>query len=146
MDRPVLQREGALSRYLGDIPAIIPISSGAADNATRGGFSRPSDTRYHSLIAVGNFGEDRRDRKSRRGCFNLVSRSAVHLKTVELAGVTASSPFAFEANINKSEHDRLAPDNFRWDDRPIRSQETTAGLKFVNLKGSRLLKSNVKCQ
>lgn len=58
MDRPVLQREGALSRYLGDIPAIVPISSVAADNATRGGFLRPSGTRCHSLIAVENFGED----------------------------------------------------------------------------------------
>jgi len=62
MDRPVLQREKALSRYLGDIPIIIPISFEASDNATREGFSRSSGTRYHLLMAMeisGILGEDR---------------------------------------------------------------------------------------
>lgn len=109
MDRPVLHRGRALSRYLGDIPTIItPISFEAADNATR---ARILAIEGHSLsLAHGDpefwKNEIVADRKPRRSCFSLVSRSAVHLKTVELAGVTASSLFASGANINKSEHDR----------------------------------------
>lgn len=58
-----------------------------------------------NLLEAGFLAEDPAER---RACFSLVSWSAVCLKTVELAGVTASSPFVSRANINKSEHDRWA--------------------------------------
>lgn len=112
----------ALPRYLGDIPTVIPtvvpINLEAADSDTREGFLW-SGTRCHSLMTVGNFGR-RPERMTR--LFQLrLTISCIYLKTVELAGVTANSPFAFGANINKSEHDRWALEDFRWNDLLIRS-------------------------